>query len=200
MWDQSVDVGKVFSWLKMNVNKTIPKEENFFQWFDVPEQFTQDLNQIKQTYFQLQLIYHPDQSQHVNDRAKAEVQDISARLNQAYQTLMDPLKRIEYLLSLNNSMNPESESFTNLNFLELQMDWQEQLQTLKSQCPKDWAHIDLFGNKISAEIKARLTFIQQHLDEKPVQNIQDVQAAFKELQFLKKLQIQTHALQRLGTS
>ncbi|KAF2835552.1 Co-chaperone Hsc20, partial [Patellaria atrata CBS 101060] len=59
--------------------------------------FAIDLNALKREFLQLQAQAHPDMHGHINKK-KAEA--LSARINEAYKTLQDPLKRAQYLLSL----------------------------------------------------------------------------------------------------
>ncbi|KAL8946575.1 MAG: hypothetical protein Q9222_007048 [Ikaeria aurantiellina] len=62
---------------------------------------------LRKEFIQLQAQAHPDRHQG-EDKAKAEV--ASARINDAYKTLLNPLARARYLLSLNGVEVGEDES------------------------------------------------------------------------------------------
>ena len=59
--------------------------------------FAIDLQQLKREFLQLQAKAHPDRHAGA-DKARAE--GTSALINEAYKTLQDPLRRAQYLLSL----------------------------------------------------------------------------------------------------
>ena len=59
--------------------------------------FIVDIRELRKEYLQLQAVAHPDRHPaHLKNRAEAT----SARINEAYKTLQDPLLRTQYLLSL----------------------------------------------------------------------------------------------------
>ncbi|KAI7724293.1 hypothetical protein KC322_g21 [Hortaea werneckii] len=68
--------------------------------------FTPDLKQLKKEYIQLQAKSHPD---HAPAGQERHAEALSMRINEAYRTLSDPLKRAQYLLSL-RGIDVEDES------------------------------------------------------------------------------------------
>ncbi|KAI7696269.1 hypothetical protein KC353_g17608 [Hortaea werneckii] len=68
--------------------------------------FTPDLKQLKKEYIQLQAKSHPDHAPAGHER---QAEALSMRINEAYRTLSDPLKRAQYLLSL-RGIDVEDES------------------------------------------------------------------------------------------
>ena len=71
--------------------------------------FHVDPSALRKEFLQLQARTHPDRHQGV-DKAKAEA--ASARINEAYKTLLNPLARARYLLSLRGVEMGEDESIT----------------------------------------------------------------------------------------
>ncbi|KAL8838360.1 MAG: hypothetical protein Q9170_002167 [Blastenia crenularia] len=69
--------------------------------------FHVDPSQLRKEFLQLQAVAHPDRHQGA-DKAKAEA--ASARINDAYKTLLNPLARARYLLSLRGVELGEDES------------------------------------------------------------------------------------------
>ena len=79
-----------------NVNSNYFKLLGFDESFDICEK------SLHQSYMKLQKLVHPDILSHKSQVDKMQGLQLSADVNQAYQTLKNPLKRAEYLLSLNN--------------------------------------------------------------------------------------------------
>lgn len=68
--------------------------------------FIPDLKQLRKEFLQLQAKTHPDLA--AQDQ-KRQAEAISARVNEAYKTIQDPLRRARYLLSL-RGIDVEDES------------------------------------------------------------------------------------------
>ncbi|KAJ5766370.1 uncharacterized protein N7511_003986 [Penicillium nucicola] len=58
--------------------------------------FEISLSDLRREFLQLQSLVHPDKYPNGNEKAHAE--GLSARINEAYRTLIDPLQRAQYLL------------------------------------------------------------------------------------------------------
>jgi molecular chaperone HscB len=69
--------------------------------------FTIDLSALKREFLQLQARAHPDMHPQ-NDKKRAEA--LSARINEAYKTLQNPLLRAQYLLTLRGIEIAEDET------------------------------------------------------------------------------------------
>jgi len=94
---------------------------NYFELLELPQSFDVDLNELEKKYFELQRKFHPD-------REGADMQ-MATTVNDAYKVLKDPLKRSEYLLSLDGVIvNDESGAVKPDK--ELLMEAMEQRETL----------------------------------------------------------------------
>ena len=69
--------------------------------------FNIDLRQLRKEFLRLQAIAHPDLHQGAN---KMRAEGLSARINEAYKTLQNPLLRAQYLLSLRGIEVAEDET------------------------------------------------------------------------------------------
>ncbi|KAF1842795.1 Co-chaperone Hsc20 [Cucurbitaria berberidis CBS 394.84] len=69
--------------------------------------FTIDLNALKKEFLQLQARAHPDLHPQAN---KKRAEALSSRINEAYKTLQDPLRRAQYVLSLRGIEVAEDET------------------------------------------------------------------------------------------
>lgn len=105
---------------------------NYFQLFGIEVSFDVDLNQLSQTYQSLQNIAHPDRFAHASSQDQLLAVQKSAEINDAYQTLKDPLKRAKYILALRGvDMPNEQKSFSDNAFLMQQMELREMLADIK---------------------------------------------------------------------
>lgn len=74
-------------------------EPNHFTRLQLPVSPHIDKEALNSSYFALQRTYHPD---HYTGAEKQKALQESMAINEAYNTLKDPLKRAEYLLLLHN--------------------------------------------------------------------------------------------------
>lgn len=70
-------------------------------------QFVIDIRQLRKEFLQLQAVAHPDR--HPQEH-KIRAEGMSARINEAYKTLQNPLLRAQYLLSLRGINVAEDET------------------------------------------------------------------------------------------
>jgi molecular chaperone HscB len=79
---------------------TIDFSRNHFELFGLPARFAVDGAALEHAYREMQRSVHPDRYASADDAQKRLALQASARANEAYRTLRDPLARAEYLLSL----------------------------------------------------------------------------------------------------
>ena len=105
---------------------------NYFQLFAIEVSFDVDLNHLSQSYQTLQKAVHPDRFAHASSQDQLLAVQKSAEINDAYQTLKQPLKRAEYILTLRGvDMPNEQQSFSDTRFLMQQMELREMLGDVK---------------------------------------------------------------------
>jgi molecular chaperone HscB len=71
---------------------------NYFEAFEIPRALALDAKDLETRFYALSRKLHPDLRRNPSERAEAE--EATAVLNDAYRTLRDPIKRAEYLLKL----------------------------------------------------------------------------------------------------
>jgi molecular chaperone HscB len=71
---------------------------NYFEVFEIPPALALDLKDLEKRFYALSRKLHPDLRRNPAERAEAE--EATAVLNDAYRTLRDPIRRAEYLLRL----------------------------------------------------------------------------------------------------
>ena len=77
-------------------------DKNYFELYELPLSFRVDNVQLKKKFYELSKRFHPDFYVNESDEKQQEILELSTLNNKAYKVLSDPLKRIEYILSLHN--------------------------------------------------------------------------------------------------
>ncbi len=99
---------------------------NHFQLFGLPERFRFDQAALDLAYQQLQGEVHPDRHATADDTEQRLALQSSARVNEAYRALKDPVSRAQYLLSLRGiDAFDETDTALPFEFLERQLERRE---------------------------------------------------------------------------
>lgn len=100
---------------------------NHFELFGLPVRFRLDAGALDAAYRRLQSEVHPDRFASGSDADRRLALQASARVNEAYRTLREPVTRAEYLLSLHGiDATRETDTQLPLEFLERQLERREQ--------------------------------------------------------------------------
>lgn len=104
-----------------------------FELFGLSTRFTQDRGVIDTRWKDLQREAHPDKFASQGAAAQRIAMQWSARINEAYQRLKDPMKRAAYLCELHSApVNAENNTAMPREFLMQQMSWREALDEASS--------------------------------------------------------------------
>jgi len=105
---------------------------NYFQIFNLNEKFSITLEGLTERYQAIQKTVHPDKFAHASKQEQLVAVKKSTLVNDAYQTLKNPIKRAEYMLTLRKvDMPSEQASFSDNSFLMRQMELREMLAEVK---------------------------------------------------------------------
>jgi len=168
---------------------------NYFQLFDIEEEFDIDINQLSSLYQILQKSVHPDRFVNASNQEQLIAVQKSALINDAYQTLKNALLRSEYLLTLRGIEMPnEQQSFSDISFLMRQMELREMLADIKSANDIDKALSDT-KNLIEKEYQQYFCLMQEQIiDNSSVSNNLACDNVRK-LKFYQKLMIELDRLE-----
>jgi len=162
--------------------------QNHFQIFALPVSFEIDLDALSQRYRELQRAVHPDKFASGTDQERRIAVQRTAQVNEAYDTLKQPLNRARYLLQLNCiNINDETDTTVDMDFLMQQMEMREQLAEIREQDDPEGALFDLSqtiqkrSNAIVDALRAQFTDINAESLEQARENV-------RKLQFMVKLQ------------
>ena len=99
---------------------------NHFALFGLPQRFRLDADALDRAYRQLQGDVHPDRFANGDDAQKRLASQSSARVNEAYTALRNPVTRAQYLLSLQGiDAGGETGPQLPVDFLERQLERRE---------------------------------------------------------------------------
>ena len=100
--------------------------QSYFELFGLPPAFTIDRARLLTAQQRLQSSYHPDRHVNENDRDRRLSVQIASWINQAYETLQDPVKRSRYLLEISGADIPDDSTTTSdTEFLMEQIELRE---------------------------------------------------------------------------
>jgi molecular chaperone HscB len=99
---------------------------NHFELFGIPARFQCDSATLDHAYRELQRDVHPDRYAGANETEQRIALQSSARVNEAYRALKDPVARAQYLLSLHGvEAFVETDTALPIAFLERQLERRE---------------------------------------------------------------------------
>ena len=172
----------------MNVNFS----DNYFELFDLPVSMGIDTDKLDTRYKALQHELHPDRFAGASDSEKRWSMQATSLVNQARQTLTDPLSRASYLLSL-SGINLDNETDTRMSgeFLMTQMELREALEEAKSSENPLASLDDLTVRVRRMSRNTEADFTRCHEED----NLPAAREIAREWQFLAKLQTEIDELE-----
>jgi len=170
---------------------------NYFQIFAIDVKFTLDLKQLAQVYQTLQKTVHPDRFANGSEQEKLLAVKKSTLINDAYQTLKNPIKRAEYMLLLRNVKMPnEQVSFSDNSFLMRQMELREMLAEVKDAADTDAAIFEV-TQVLETEFEQLFKTMQVQLSEN-TDDANDLACQnLRKLKFYQKLHVELDKLEDL---
>lgn len=158
--------------------------KSFFALFGLPESFQLDGAHLDRQYHALQMQVHPDKFVHLSEAERRVSMQWATHVNEAYQTLSNPIARARYLLSLYGvSTQEETNTAMPADFLLAQMEWREAIEEARQA--GDAAALDKLESRLQGETRALHKLLAVKIDEQ-----HDYAAAadsVRRLKFLEKL-------------
>jgi molecular chaperone HscB len=168
---------------------------NYFQLFNLDAHFSLDLAELSSIYQTLQKKVHPDRFSHASAQEQLIAVQKSALINDAYETLKNPLKRAEYLLNQRGTDMPsEQASFSDNRFLIHQMELHEMLAEIKSANDIDAAFEEVNAT-FTEEYQALFKAMTLTLDENSTESNIQAGEQLRKLKFYQKLMVDLERLE-----
>ena len=143
-------------------------------------QFNIDINRLQKSYRIIQAEIHPDKFVSASQIEKNQSLIKSTEVNDAYQTLKNPIKRARYLIKINLN-SEENNSILPHNFLMQQMEWEEHLESISEQK----SELEKFRLLINGEYQKNLSNLESVCDTD--KNWDGAMEILNEIQFIDKL-------------
>lgn len=106
--------------------------QNHFKLFGLPPAFDLDRAALHAAQQRLQARFHPDRYVNASERERRVSVQMAAHINQAYETLRDPVRRSRYLLEINGADLPdESATTSDTAFLMEQIELREAIDACR---------------------------------------------------------------------
>ena len=161
--------------------------QNYFELFNLSPDYDLDAQDLTVRFRKLQNAVHPDKYAASSDLERRLAMQQSGYINQAYQTLKNPLLRAKHLLKLKNrDMDNDKKSSMDPAFLEQQMKLRESLEQAQLS---DSAEEQILA--LSSEIKQALSEMEQKISDLFAQGDQalldQIQDFVRRMQFMSKL-------------
>jgi molecular chaperone HscB len=109
---------------------------DYFDVFGLPRKLQIDLDALQRSFYELSRRHHPDFHQGAGAEEQARALEASALVNRAYRALRDPVKRVEYLIALEEGREVREETTAKAkvptDLLAEMLEVQEALEEAKS--------------------------------------------------------------------
>jgi len=158
--------------------------QNYFALFGLPPRYRFDAAELDTAYRALQTQVHPDRFAAAGESERRLALQSSARVNEAYRALKDPVGRAQYLLSLHGvDATSETDTALPIDFLERQLERREAVDD--ARIAGDTGRLETLLAEVRTEIAALEPALADTLDKQ--QSWESARAGVRELQFLSKL-------------
>jgi len=169
--------------LRRKLQRLIDFSQDYFALFGLPRRYRFDPEQLDRSYRALQHKIHPDRFATGEEAQRRLALQSSARVNEAYRALRDPVGRAQYLLSL-RGIDALSETNTALApaFLEHELERRESVADAQDR--RDPARLDELLREVRNDAHALESTLANRLEREAWDEARD---AVRELKFLAKV-------------
>ena len=158
-------------------------DQDYFGLFSLPHVFGLDAEQLDRAWKSVAMAVHPDRFATASAVEKRVAMQWSARANEAYRVLKDPLSRARYMCECAGvDLQTETNTAMSAEFLIQQMQWHERVDELNDH--PDSNDVAAFKIELAEALSDTTSRVQSLLDEK---RYADAAKLIREWMFLDKL-------------
>jgi molecular chaperone HscB len=169
--------------------------KNYFQLFSLPVDYVVDASALAENYRELQRVVHPDRFASASEQERRLSMQGATLINEAFQTLKDPMLRAKYLLSLHGvEWGDGKDNTQDMEFLMEQMELREQLAEAKDQSDPFAVVADIISG-IDGKIAVLIEQLTQQFSSAAPEHLQQARDTILKMQFLQKLHQDAEALE-----
>ena len=155
-----------------------------FALFGLPPAFRIDPRALDKRFRELQARVHPDRFAHAGESERRVSLQWATRVNEAYQTLRNPLSRAQYLLDLaGQGVDKENNTAMPPEFLMEQMEWREAVAEARQA--REIAELEQLHHRVKQRMNKRYDQLAELLDER--RDYATAADRVRRLMFLEKL-------------
>ncbi len=169
--------------------------KNHFELFGLPVSFDLDVNDLAARYRDLQRHVHPDKFANASDAERRMSLQMAALINEAFQTLKDPVQRGRYLLKMRGiGVDDETDTSMDSAFLMEQMEWRENLDEVK-QVKNPHKQLAELANQIEQRMQQTVDQFRSAFSAETPEGMKQARNFSREMQFLEKMRREIDSLE-----
>jgi molecular chaperone HscB len=169
--------------------------KNYFELFGLPVGFIVDVDSLSERYRELQRVVHPDRYASASEQERRISMQSASRINEAFETLKDPIGRAAYLLTLHGiEMDAQQETTQDMAFLMEQMELRDELAEIRSQDDPYGAVLEL-GGRINKQIKTLVGQMAVQFEFATADQLEEAREILRKMRFLQKLRSEVEAVE-----
>jgi len=169
--------------------------KNYFELFGLPVDFIVDGDALSERYRELQRVVHPDRYASASEQEQRLALQQATQVNQAYETLKDPVRRAQYLLALKGiDMDAQQETTRDTAFLMEQLRLREELENARNAEDPEAVLDELMG-RIGAMIRTLVAQMAMQFEEGTPEQLEGARESVRKMQFLNKLHAEAETLE-----
>jgi len=167
---------------------------NHFDLLGLPVAYEVDPDRLAERYHDLQRRLHPDRFAAAGERERRLSLQASTRINEAYQTLRDPLRRAQYLLGLlTGGDGAAAGTSADAAFLMEQMELREALAGARER-PDPLAEVDAVIDRLAAQAAALTRALGERFAGAGREDLKAAEELVRKLQFVTKCRAEAERL------
>ena len=168
--------------------------KNYFDLFGLPVDYVLDVGELGMRYRDLQAVVHPDRYANASDQEQRLALQQATQVNEAYETLRDPLRRAIYMLRLHGvDTSQETATTRDTGFLMQQMELREELENVRNQ-PDPYAAVLDICNHVNKQITSLVGQMAVQFETPTADQLDAAREILRKMRFLKKLRSEAESV------
>ncbi len=169
--------------------------KNYFELFELPVSCQVDQRRLSSQYRALQRAVHPDRFAGDDDRQQRLSIQYASHVNEAFNTLKQPLSRAIYLLKLSGrDVDMERNTIMDPVFLMEQMELRESVADIKSSKNPE-QEVEQLAGQVDADIHRYLQKFEGFWVSGTEQDLDQAETVVRKMQFMVKLAAELEQLE-----
>lgn len=169
--------------------------KNYFDLFGLPVGFVVDAGDLAGRYRELQKVVHPDRFAAAGERSQRLSLQGATYVNEAYETLRDPMRRAFYLLELNGyAADAQQHTMQDPALLMQQMELREALEAIRGESDP-LTSLDRLMREIGGMIKTQVAQLAVQFEAASPEQFELAVQTVRKMQFLNKLLSEAESLE-----